>query len=168
MQTKNKSERTKAFINFILLFVVVITLILTTVFFSIQVPVRQASDLSSKMYQVDKERASTNNFFFKLSEIIEMLDSVNNSNNPELLDVQITQKINDLLTKVNSDSSLLYNKLIYTKIAVSMINLQNTKAGVRKSTKKDNDVNVLQGNYDKLQDKYNNLIVNYNSIQTNK
>ena len=165
MQPKNKSQRTKAFINFIVLFVVCITIILTTVFFSIQVPVRQANDLSSKMYQVDKERASSNNFFFKLSEIIEMLDSVNNANNPELLDVQITQKINDLLTKVNSDSSLLNNKLIYTKIAVSMINLQNTKASVRKATKKETDVNVLQANYDKLQDKYNNVINNYNNMQ---
>ena len=165
MKPKNKSERTKAFIHFMTPFLVCFILVLTTVFFSIEVPVRQAKDLSNKMYQIDKERIASNNFYFKLSEIIEMLDSVNNSNNPELLDVQITQKINDLLTKVNSDSSLSYNKLIYTKIAVSMINLQNTKASVRKSTKKENDDNVLQGNYDKLQDKYNNLISNYNSMQ---
>lgn len=165
MKPKNKSGRIKTFIHFMVLFVVCIILVLTTVFFSIEVPVRQAKDLSNKMYQIDKQTVSNNNFFFKLSEIIEMLDSVNNSNNPELLDVQITQKINDLLTKVNSDSALSYNKLIYTKIAVSMINLQNTKASVRKATKKENDGNVLQGNYDKLQEKYNNLISNYNSMQ---
>ncbi|MEO6843525.1 MAG: type VI secretion system TssO [Ginsengibacter sp.] len=162
MQPKNKSERTKAFLNFILLFVVSIAIILTTVFFSIQVPVKQANNLSKKMYQVEKERASTNNFFFKMSEIIEMLDSINNSNNPELLDIQITQKIGDLLTKVNSDSSLLYNKLLYEKIAASMIDLQKTKASVRKATKTENDVKVLQDNYDKLQDKYNTMVSNYN------
>lgn len=162
MQPKNKSERTKAFLNFILLFVVSITIILTTVFFSIQVPVKEANALNKKMYQVDKERASTDNFFYKMSEIIGMLDSVNNSNNPELLDIQITQKIGDLLTKVNSDSSLMYNKLLYEKIAASMIDLQKTKASVRKATKTDNDVKMLQDNYDKLQDKYNTMVSNYN------
>ena len=167
MQPKNKSERAKAFVNFLLLFVLSIAIILTMVFFSIQVPVKEADDLRGKIHNIEKERASGAEFLTRMSEIVSKLDSINNSQRPEFMDIEIKESLSNLKAKVDADS--VYDKVLYGEVVKVLWTVQESKKKLREQISQNNNFNNLQkdnenlkSQLDILKDRYNNLVSSMN------
>lgn len=130
MQPKNQVERRKAFLNFLIVFIMCIAIIITTVFFSIQVPFKHNDQLLKQMSEVQGEREFQKNFKEQMSDITNMLDTINSkSQQPELLDVGITTKLQKLTGFVESDS--VVEKKIYQNIINSLSELQKSKKALR-------------------------------------
>lgn len=141
MQPVNKSERTKAFVNFLLLFLLSLAIILSTVFFSVQVPFKQNKELRSQNNIVQRDRVFTADFLNGMSGIVRMLDTINTSPKPDLLDGEISESLKRLNAKVNADSA--YDKNLYLNVVQNMYDLQIAKKQLRELTAKDYSANDL-------------------------
>lgn len=166
MQPKNKSERTKAFLNFIGLFVVSIAIILTTVFFSIRVPVKEANDLRRQIHDVEKEKVVTSQFITKMSEIVGMLDTINISKDPEYLDPTIKKNIDDF--KLSADADTVHDQLLYQNVAKNMYDLYQAKKQLRQCTSSEDIIKKLESNNSDLQDKLDRRTQQYNELLRSK
>lgn len=154
MQPINKDERRKAFINFLLLFILSTGIIVAIVFFSIQVPFKQNEQLTQQISVFQKERDFSQNFFIQMSGITNMLDSINtNSLRPDLLDGDITEGIKKLNSKVNTDSA--GDRNIYANVVQVLADLQSSKKQLRDRTGKDDNINELKKTIDDLSIKLN-------------
>lgn len=143
MQPVNKKERRSAFINFLLLFLVCVAIIITTVFFSIQVPFKQNDQLRKDMTLVEKERDFSNNFMSEMAGISAMLDTINTkAQKPELLDGVVSENIKKLNVMVDGDS--VYNKPMYKNVVLTLADLSAAKKQLRDLAGKDVNAGELQ------------------------
>jgi Na+/phosphate symporter len=130
MPPTNVQARRKAFVNFLILFIISAGIIITTFFFSIRVPFRQNAQLRQQVNANEKEKDFSKKFTNRMFSITAMLDSFSNKViNPEILSNTITGRINELSAMVESDS--VYNKDLYRNIVLSLSNLRDTKKQVR-------------------------------------
>ncbi len=149
MQPINKNERKKAFINFLLLFLLCIVIITVTIFFSIQVPFKQNDQLLREMRSVTKDREFTTTFMTEMSAIAGMLDTINSKTlKPDLLDGQITESIKKLNLKIDAEST--NDKTFYTSIVFILSDIQSAKKQLREITGKDTDADQLRKQIDAL------------------
>ncbi|MEO6328782.1 MAG: type VI secretion system TssO [Ginsengibacter sp.] len=162
MQPTNTSQRTKAFLNFLLLFILSIGIIITTVFFSIEVPFKQNNDLRKQINIVQRDRVFSSNFLTEMSGIIAMLDSVNNTSRPDFLDGQISENINKLSSKVNADS--VYDKNLYMSIMQNLVDFQLAKKQLREVTSKADDVNDLKRQNEELRTRLDDSKAQINNL----
>lgn len=154
MQPLNKEQRSKAFFTFLLLFVLTTGIIVTVIFFSIQVPFKQNNLLANQMTEVQKEKEFSQSFFVQMSDINGMLDTINTkSSRPELLDGNITEAIKDLNSKANSDST--GNKNLYTNVVQILADLQSTKKQLRTTAGNNDNVEELKRTINDLSTKLN-------------
>ena len=115
MRPINQEERRKAFMNFLLVFLICIAIIITTVFFSIQVPFQRNDQLEKQMTKIEKERDFSRNFSRSLGQINNMLDSINSkTDNPDILNSKISSSIATLGASVDADS--LSEKVLYQTV----------------------------------------------------
>ena len=149
MQPINKNERKKAFINFLLLFLLCIVIITVTIFFSIQVPFKQNDQLLREMRSVTKDREFSTTFMTEMSAIAGMLDTINSKTlKPDLLDGQITESIKKLNLKIDAEST--NDKTFYTSIVFILSDIQSAKKQLREITGKDTDADQLRKQIDAL------------------
>ena len=154
MQPINKDDRRKAFINFLLLFILSTGIIIAIVFFSIQVPFKQNDQLSKQVSSFQQERDFSQNFFIQVSATNSMLDSINTKSlRPDLLDGDITESIKKLNTLVNTDS--VGNKNIYANVVQLLADLQSSKKQLRERAGKDDNINELKKTIDDLSSRLN-------------
>ena len=161
MEPLNKAERNKAFLNFILLFILCIGIIVTTVFFSVQVPFRDNDKLRNEMSTVTTDRQFASNFSGELSIITSMLDSINTkATKPELLDANISERLKKL--NVMADNDAMNNKSMYQNVVLNLADLQSAKKQLRDFTGKDANMDDLRKQVDdmtrKLEGKENEIL----------
>jgi hypothetical protein len=143
MQATNKAERVKAFWNFLLLFIVCIGIIITTVFFSVQVPFRQNEQYREQMKALEKEREFSQQFMSQMLGITGMLDSINTKAlKPDLLDGQITGDLRNLKIMTDADSS--GSKVLYNAVIQTLYDLQASKKQLRDLTGKENNLSDMR------------------------
>ena len=154
MQPLNKEDRRKAFINFILLFILSTGIIIAIIFSSIQVPFKQNEQLAKQVSSFQRERDFSQVFYNQMSSINSMLDSINTKSiRPDLLDGDITEAIKKLNTDVNTDST--DNKNIYANVVQIMADLQSSKKQLRERTGTDDNITELKKTIDDLSGKLN-------------
>ena len=141
MKPINRAERKKAFGNFLLFFIITVAVIVVTIFFSIQVPARQNQYLLKQMAQVEQEKVFAESFRHKMQETMLMLDSVNQSNNPDRMELQIQNNIAQLNQMAIQDSS---SSSFYLAITQSLDNLRRTKSDLRYQMAKYANVGNIQ------------------------
>jgi hypothetical protein len=124
MEPKNKAERRKAFLNFLLLFIICTGIIITTVFFSLQVPFKQNDQLRKQMDEVERERDFSKRFTTQMVNVSRMLDSINATKPPESdrIDGKIKDEISKLDAMINDS---LYNKEMYLNVTHNLGDMQN-------------------------------------------
>lgn len=143
MEPKNKTDRVKAFMNFLLLFLLCIAVIITTVFFSIQVPFKQNDELRRQISIIQRERAFATDFLTEMTGIVSMLDTVSRAPNPDLLDRDIAENIKSLDSKVkNADS--VYGINLYQNVVQNMYELQRAKKQARQAGTSEEEISKLQ------------------------
>ena len=98
MQPTNKSERRKALLNFMLLFLVCSGIIVTTVFFSTRIPLKQNSQLLEFKNSTEKNAVLKSVFTEKFIAISKMVDDLGNKTPAEIkiADIEINNQLTEL------------------------------------------------------------------------
>ncbi len=152
MQPINKTERKKAFANFLVLFLVSIIIITTTVFSSIQVPFKENDQLLREKGIVERERAFEDKFINGVAGITSMLDTINTkATKPDFLDAEISKNITELNSSVDAEASR--NKIFYKTTLVSLDELRRSKKQLRDLVNKDLNVGEMQKQNQELSDR---------------
>ena len=143
MQPINTNDRKRAFINFLLLFLLCIIIITATIFFSIQVPFKQNEQLRRELRTVTREREFSSDFTTQMADIAGMLDTINTKAlKPDLLDGRITESIKRLNLKIDADSAS--DKTMYRSVVFILSDIQTAKKQLRDMTGKDLNADDLR------------------------
>ena len=163
MQVQNSKERKKAFWNFLVFFVVTIGLVITTVFFSVQVPFKQNQKLQGEIARIEKERAQAEQFALKMNEAIGLFEKVNqNGEQTELIDANITKNLNELNSMIGKDSTEL--RMLYNNVIVSLYDLQASKKKARSISADDASIAEVRNQLQDCQNKYAQLSSTYQAM----
>ena len=126
MQPLNKNERRRAFLNFLLLFIISIILILTTIFVSIQVPFKENQQLQKDMRVVTNEHEFSTNYRNQMSVIQFDLDSITRTTGETTqLEANIKTNIANLYALVKQNDSM-YNSQLYQNMTDVLSRLRQT------------------------------------------
>jgi Type VI secretion system, TssO len=131
MPPTNVQARRKAFINFLILFIITAGIIITTFFFSIRVPFRQVNQLREKVNAIEKDRDFSQRFTTAMYSITIALDSIDKMVSPESSDQQIAGNVAKLSQMIETDS--VYNKDLYRNIASMLTSLHTIKKEKREA-----------------------------------
>ncbi len=116
MQPTNKQERKKAYINFMLLFLLCTAIIITTVFFSTRVPLKQNEELVQYKNAVYESNKRKTDFTEKMVVVSLMIDSADQKKSTNIeTDVKIKKGIDDLdemFKDDNNDENKLYQNIV--------------------------------------------------------
>jgi hypothetical protein len=77
MKPLNREERNRAFYRFLLFFLITVGLIVTVVFFSIDIPIREGRQIRKQMFAMQNERAVTDSFNTAMKEAVKELEKFN-------------------------------------------------------------------------------------------
>ncbi|HTN36483.1 MAG TPA: type VI secretion system TssO [Arachidicoccus sp.] len=152
MKPLNASDRKNALWSFILYYAISIALVVTVVFFGMQVPFRQNDLLKTHITQFQKQRQFMETFSSKMIDAQNLLDSVNR---PGVASDLIDGQIADVLTKMNSMivSDTTIPKAIYTGIVGNFSNLKDAKGQLRNAGNNDAIINTLRQQLSDYQNK---------------
>lgn len=142
MQPLNKTIRKKTFSNFLLLFLVCIAIIITTIFFSFQAPLKQNDLLLKESRSYVKDREFSRSFMAEMSNVAGMLDTINTkATKPDLLDGIITEGIKRLNAKIETEAAS--DKDFYNNMVFLLSDIQSAKKQLRENTGKDQNADAL-------------------------
>jgi uncharacterized coiled-coil DUF342 family protein len=136
MKPINAPERRKSFITFLLFYLLTTALIVTAVFFGMRVPFKQNQRLNDQIAVYDKERAFSETFNTRASEIKSLLDSVNRAGvQAELVDGKISENLSRLNNMIDNEGTSI--KKPYQDIVQNYADLQAAKKQLRDASGKD-------------------------------
>ena len=136
MRPLNAPERRKAFLNFLLFYLLTTGLIVTAVFFGMRVPFKQNQRLNDQIALFEKEKAFSETFSTRATEIKSLLDSVNRAGvQAELVDGTISGKLNQLNNMVDNGETSV--KKPYQDVIQNYADLQAAKKQLRDASNKD-------------------------------
>lgn len=136
MKPINAKERSKAFWNFIIFYVVTTGLIVAAVFFGMRIPFKQNERLDKQIASYEKERAFSENFTAKASEVKALLDSINRAGvQAELVDGRISDNLSKMNNMIDNDTSSV--KKPYQFMVQGYADLQDAKKQLRDASGKD-------------------------------
>ena len=149
MQPINNTIRKKTFINFLLLFLLCIAIVITTIFFSFQAPLKQNGQLLKEMRTYVKDKEFSGAFMSEMSAIAGMLDTINSKSlKPDLLDGRITEGIKKLNAKIDEES--ISDKEFYNSMVFLLSDIQSAKKQLRENTGKDQNADALRQQMESL------------------
>ncbi len=137
MNPLNAPERRKAFINFLLFFAITLSVILITVFFSIQVPFKENNKLRKEMDIADNERAFLQSFEVKMQETTNLVDSIIRAQNVFIVQKDIDNNIKTMTNMISDSTSV---KGICTKIISNLATLRAANEQLRSSSNSNDDL----------------------------
>ncbi|MBC7829328.1 MAG: hypothetical protein H7122_16385 [Chitinophagaceae bacterium] len=141
MKPKNSPERKKAFIRFVIFYLISTALIITAIFFGLQVPFKENKQLQSQLDVVYKERDFDRKLFNLMSETRKMLDTVNSAGTKtEVVEGRINQNILQMDAMLNKDS--IAGKKIYSELVLIFNDAKNDKKLIRAASDKDATVKI--------------------------
>ena len=116
MKPLNQTERNKAFYRFLFFFLFTIGLIVTVVFLSIQVPLREGDKIRKEMEALQSEKAITESFSVAMKEAISELDKFDpNKESPwatkQRVDFRI-DRMNQLLKSIPNSETSIYALMV--------------------------------------------------------
>lgn len=153
MKPLNAAERSQAFRNFLIFFIITVGVIIAAVFFSIQVPFKENDQLRAAASTAEKQRVSTELFADKMETTIKLLDSVNLAGvQSELIDGDIDENLKSMKAMVRSDSSF-QEKTLFNYIVDNFYDLKNAKKQLRDASGKDATFGELTRQNEELQNR---------------
>ena len=116
MKPQNKTERSRAFMRFLLFFIVTISLVVVVIFFSIEVPHAESDKLRHKIASLQKESEITASFSELMEEAMDELNNFNiNTGSHKAVNQRVQWKIEameKLLRKIPNSESSIYHLTI--------------------------------------------------------
>lgn len=149
MKPKNSPERNKAFLRFVIFYGVTTVLIITAIFFGLQVPFKQNKQLQSQLDQIYKERDFDREFFNVMRETKKLLDTIDRAGTgTDLVEGRITQNIQKMDAMLSQDS--ISKKRIYGLMVQTFTDATNDKKTIRAASNKDAAVAAWNKKYNDL------------------
>jgi hypothetical protein len=163
MEPLNKSSRKKAFTNFLIFFIVTEVLVISAVFFSIQVPFEKNRQLTEQMKVVEAERLFTQKFESNMNQAMKLVNDLNKKE----LDITITdgkleERIKSMNALIETDSSYAADpnsatiKELYSSVVESLSNLRIAKKDNREAAGIDANISELKQEIASLKSELNN------------
>ena len=131
MKPKNTKERRNSFLKFLLLFVITIAIIVTSVFFTFKIPVKENSILKAQADKIKKEIIFQNTFSKEMSKVNKLIDSLDvPGQNISYQNTLISSKLVDMQKSIpRKDSTFKYD--LYSNIIGMYVDIQDMKGRLR-------------------------------------
>lgn len=152
MEPINKAERKKAFLNFMLLFLVCTAIVVTTVFFSTRVPLKQNDVLLEYKKSVEENNKLKIDFTEKMIPVSQMIDQLDNKKPAEsaTMSATIDSKIDELYKMFPAEND--ENKL-YINVIKNLRLYKLAKSDMRAGSDNNASVKELNDKIDELKQK---------------
>jgi len=158
MQPLNAPERKKAFLNFLLFFVITVAVILVTLYFSMQVPLKDNDKLIKQTAIDNNEKLFMQEFEGKMQETTNLVESITKVENV----FKIGKALDDHFKEMNDMAAgTVWFKVVCDKIIDNLTSLRLAKEQLRKSDnsiieleKKDALIKEWEARSQKWEDRY--------------
>jgi hypothetical protein len=134
MKPLNRAERNNAFLGFLLFFLLTIGVIITVIFFSIEVPIKETEQLRNDVSTLESEKQLSNAFADAMKEAVDELNKFDvNDEKRELTDA-INQNVEFKIKKMNQLISDMpkNDTSVYALVIQSLRDLNEAKTKLRK------------------------------------
>jgi len=144
----NTAERKSSFALFITFFVVSVLLIIGTVFYGLQVPLKQNELMKKQIEAFQKDQAFFQTFAAKVSDTWIILDKINKPNvDTSMYQAQISGNISTLNRLMGTDSTA--HPAAFNHVILALAALQAAKEQLRDRSNNNASESVLQQKLDK-------------------
>lgn len=134
MTPLNHAERKKAFLNFLIFFTITVTIIITVVFFSIQVPFDDNKRLRDQIAEFQEQRETSRTFQLEVTETSNLLKTLDSKDvQHAAVDAQIEARLttlNNLIRSVPDSQNIKYLSVLIenlTALKNAKMDLSNLK-----------------------------------------
>ena len=140
MKPKNIKERRNSFLKFLLLFLITSATIVTSVFFTFKVPLKENNILKAQAKKIDKEIRFQNSFSNGMNNVKKMLDSLDvPGQNTEYLNQLIGKDLAEMQKSIpRKDSTYKYD--MYSNVVNLFLDIQDMKADLRELKDAENTI----------------------------
>ena len=130
MKPLNSAERTNAFLRFLLLFLITVALIVSVVFFSVQVPVKENEQLRKQVISLQSDKQLSEAFAKDVRETQLALEKYADPMTPSAATQErVNNQLNTLRNKARQTSN--GGGLLYELVVVSLSDLNDAKKKLR-------------------------------------
>jgi hypothetical protein len=137
MKAQNSAERSKAFSNFLIFFIITIGVILTCVFFSFQVPLKESEQFRAERDTLLTQKDNREYFQQRMENTMSLLESVNsNKADAENIDANIGSSLSEMRQMIN-DKMSISERTLYDKIISALSSWRSLQTGIRDISKDD-------------------------------
>ncbi len=128
MKPLNSKDRKKAFIQFLLLFIVTVGVLVLALYFDVKAPIKENTYLKDKVRYFEGQLAEERKFVKEMSKIKSLLDSMDMPGvSSQYMEQLVSSKVAALQTSIpESDSS--YRHDMYTNVIQTYLELKNSKS----------------------------------------
>jgi hypothetical protein len=164
MKPLNSEERKKSFLKFLALFIITTGLIVTAVFFGVQVPFKQNDRLRKQVSGFEHQKAFTEKFDVVLSDVKSSLDTINRAGvQAELADGKISEQLKGMNAMIDADSASA--KRFYQNVVQNLAELQIAKKQLRDASGKDANLSQLLQQIETLKSDLNQSRTESNALR---
>ncbi len=154
MKPVNQPERRKAFLNFLIFFIITIAVIVVTVFFSTQVPFEENRKMKEEITAYQKEQKFMVQFSGKLTDLQTLIDTLQvPSVQTDLIDNRITLAMSDL--QAFKEKAMPGNDNIYAKMIDALYKLKSANSSLVNLRSQSPDIGKLQSEQTNLMQRIN-------------
>lgn len=112
MKPLNREERNRAFLRFLLLFIITIGLVVAVIFFSIEVPDKESEGLRQRIKNLQDEKELADSLNVVMKEAVEEINNFDAKKEPPAATFQRVQNkieiMNGLLRRIPNSSKTIY------------------------------------------------------------
>lgn len=157
MKPKNIKERRNSFLKFLLLFLITSATIVTAIFFTFKVPLKENNSLKSQAIRINKELVFQNSFSKSMDKVKGMIDSLDvPGQNVEYLNQLIGNNLADMQKSIpRKDSTYKYD--MYSNIVNLFLDIQDMKGDLRELKDAENTIEEYKEALEKTKQEFKQL-----------
>lgn len=157
MKPKNIKERRNSFLKFLLLFLVTTATVVTAVFFTFKIPVKENSMLKGQAKVFSKEMKFQDSFFDRMKKVKGLIDSLDvPGQNVSYLNSLISKDLVELQKSIpRKDSTFKYD--MYTDVVKLYVDVQEMKDKLRDLKDAENTIEQYKAELEKTQQDFKQL-----------
>lgn len=157
MKPKNTKERRNSFLKFLLLFVATTATLITAIFFTFKVPVKENNLLKDQAKRIKKELEFQGDFYTRMNKVKNMLDSLDvPGQNVSYLNQLIGKDLAEMQKSIpRKDSTYKYD--MYTNVVDLYVQIQDMKNKLHKLKDAESTIEEYKVTLDKCEQDFKQL-----------
>lgn len=157
MKPKNVKERRNSFLKFLLLFLITTATVVTAVFFTFKIPVKENTMLKERAKVFSKEMKFQNSFFNSMKKVKGLIDSLDvPGQNVSYLNSLISKDLVELQKSIpRKDSTFKYD--MYSNVVKLYVDIQDMKGKLRDLKDAESTIEQYKEELEKTQQDFKQL-----------